>query len=302
MRPADDSPRPLAQADPAPPRIATPADRVARRCCRSSSSLVGGIVLLTIASLTRKRAATAAGTRSTRWSSRWPRRPSPRAAVGPGAGLGQAPGLDRHRRRRPRGPFSTAAGAVGIDGFGLFVDRRHLRRGDPRRAAGRRLPAPRGPRRPRVLRPACCCRPSGGVIMAMANDLIVLFLGLEMLSIAVYVLVGHAPAPGPVAGGAASSTSCSARSRRRSSSTASPSSTAPPARPTSSASATIDELPRPRHHVPARADQRRLLLARPRAAARRVRLQGRGRAVPLLEPRRVRRRAHPVGRLHGRRR
>ena len=34
---------------------------------------------------------------------------------------------------------------------------------------------------------------SGGVIMAMANDLIVLFLGLEVLSIALYVLAGYHP-------------------------------------------------------------------------------------------------------------
>src|SRR5215213_8578619 len=32
---------------------------------------------------------------------------------------------------------------------------------------------------------------SGGVMMAMANDLVVLFLGLEVLSIALYVLAGY---------------------------------------------------------------------------------------------------------------
>ena len=36
---------------------------------------------------------------------------------------------------------------------------------------------------------------SGGMVMASANDLIVMFLGLEILSIAVYVLAGYAPAP-----------------------------------------------------------------------------------------------------------
>ena len=56
-----------------------------------------------------------------------------------------------------------------------------------------------------------------------------MFLGLEILSIAVYVLAGHAPAPAAQSQEAASSTSCSARSRRPSSSTASPWSTAPPA-------------------------------------------------------------------------
>ena len=33
---------------------------------------------------------------------------------------------------------------------------------------------------------------SGGMVMAGANDLLVLFLGLEALSIAAYVLGGHA--------------------------------------------------------------------------------------------------------------
>src|SRR5688572_13189986 len=32
---------------------------------------------------------------------------------------------------------------------------------------------------------------AGGVMMAMANDLVVLFLGLEVLSIALYVLAGY---------------------------------------------------------------------------------------------------------------
>ena len=42
---------------------------------------------------------------------------------------------------------------------------------------------------------------AGGVVMAQANDLIVLFLGLEMLSIAVYVLAAMHLPPGHVAGG-----------------------------------------------------------------------------------------------------
>lgn len=85
------------------------------------------------------------------------------------------------------GAFSTAGGAVGIDGFSIFVTvviccavivgalvaDGYLRR--------------EGLEGPEfyvlVLLSA-----TGGVIMAMANDLIVLFLGLETLSIAVYVL------------------------------------------------------------------------------------------------------------------
>ena len=93
---------------------------------------------------------------------------------------------------------------------------------------------------------------------------------------------------------AGSSTSCSARSRRRCSSTASRSSTARPARRTSPASPT--------------SSRRTTLLARRRAAARhrvparRPRLQGRGRAVPHVDARRVPGRAHAGHRVHGRRR
>ena len=36
---------------------------------------------------------------------------------------------------------------------------------------------------------------AGGIVMAAANDLIVLFLGLETLSIALYVLAAIAPPP-----------------------------------------------------------------------------------------------------------
>ena len=62
--------------------------------------------------------------------------------------------------------------------------------------------------------------------MGAANDLIVLFLGLEMLSLALYVLAASNRRRAR-ARRAASSTSCSAGSRRRSSSTASPWCTAP---------------------------------------------------------------------------
>src|ERR687892_1423636 len=86
-----------------------------------------------------------------------------------------------------RGPFSTLDGAVGIDGFStfatvliaaavvlaaLFVDD-YLRREGLEGVEAYVL----------LLLSA-----TGGVIMAHANDLIVLFLGLEVLSMAVYVL------------------------------------------------------------------------------------------------------------------
>ena len=85
------------------------------------------------------------------------------------------------------GPFSTVGGAVGVDGFTLVVTMliavavvvvalvadEHLRHD--------RIEGPE----PYVL---LLLSAAGGVVMAMANDLIVLFLGLETLSIAAYVL------------------------------------------------------------------------------------------------------------------
>jgi NADH-quinone oxidoreductase subunit N len=86
-----------------------------------------------------------------------------------------------------QGPFSTLAGTVGVDGFStfvtfllgaavvlaaLFIDD-YLRREHLEGVEAYVL----------LLLSA-----TGGVIMAHANDLIVLFLGLEVLSMAVYVL------------------------------------------------------------------------------------------------------------------
>jgi NADH-quinone oxidoreductase subunit N len=86
-----------------------------------------------------------------------------------------------------RGPFSTLADSVGVDGFSVFftfiigasvilaaliTDGFQRREGDDGAEAY-------------VL---MLLSASGGVIMASANDLIVMFLGLEILSIAVYVL------------------------------------------------------------------------------------------------------------------
>ncbi len=86
-----------------------------------------------------------------------------------------------------RGPFSTLGQAVGIDGFSVFATivlcagvvlaalllDGWLRREDMEGAE------------PYVL---LLLSASGGVMMASANDLIVMFLGLEILSLAVYVL------------------------------------------------------------------------------------------------------------------
>ncbi len=87
------------------------------------------------------------------------------------------------------GAFSTVGGSVGIDGFSLFITivictavamaallaNAYLRREDME-----------GPEFYVLM----LISASGGVMMAMANDLIVMFLGIETLSIAVYVLAG----------------------------------------------------------------------------------------------------------------
>lgn len=87
----------------------------------------------------------------------------------------------------PYGPFSAVAGAIGIDGFSVFLTMliciavilgALLADGYLRREG---LDGPEY----YVL---MLLSASGGVIMAMANDLIVVFIGLETLSIAVYVL------------------------------------------------------------------------------------------------------------------
>ena len=128
-----------------------------------------------------------------------------------------------------------------------------------------RCAAPRttGPR----STPCTSWRRSAAVVMASANDLIVLFLGLETLSLALYVLAASDRRRDRAAS-RASSTSCSAGSRPRSSSTASRWSTARPDRRTSARSSPTCSGRRPREQRDARA-------GRDRAAARRPRVQGR---------------------------
>ena len=90
---------------------------------------------------------------------------------------------------RDNGPYAAVADAVVIDGFGVFflitigvavvlgslVADSYLRRED--------LDGPE-------FYVLMLLSASGGMTMAIANDLIVLFLGLEILSIALYVLAG----------------------------------------------------------------------------------------------------------------
>jgi NADH-quinone oxidoreductase subunit N len=86
-----------------------------------------------------------------------------------------------------RGPFSTLAQSIGVDGFSVFativigagvVLAALLMEGWLRREGMEGA-------EPYVL---LLLSASGGVMMASANDLIVMFLGLEILSLAVYIL------------------------------------------------------------------------------------------------------------------
>jgi NADH-quinone oxidoreductase subunit N len=104
-----------------------------------------------------------------------------------GTAIGLAVPLWRRVHDGDRGPFATLEGAIGVDGFSVFATvviaagvilaallaDGYLRREDLDGVE------------PYVL---MLLSASGGVVMAQANDLIVLFLGLEVLSIAVYVL------------------------------------------------------------------------------------------------------------------
>jgi NADH-quinone oxidoreductase subunit N len=88
------------------------------------------------------------------------------------------------------GPFGVVADALVVDGFGVFLTAliaasvvlsALLADGYLRREG---LEGPE-------LYVLMLLSAAGGVVMAMANDLVVLFLGLEILSIALYVLAGY---------------------------------------------------------------------------------------------------------------
>jgi NADH-quinone oxidoreductase subunit N len=89
-----------------------------------------------------------------------------------------------------RGPFTTAAGALTVDGFTVFfivvialgIALAALLADDYLRREN--LDGPE-------LYVLMLLAGAGGIIMAMANDLVVVFLGLETLSIALYVLAGY---------------------------------------------------------------------------------------------------------------
>jgi NADH-quinone oxidoreductase subunit N len=89
-----------------------------------------------------------------------------------------------------RGPFTAVAAAVTVDGFSIFfvvlialsVGLAALLCDDYLRREGLEGPE---------LYVLMMLSGAGGVLMAMANDLIVLFLGLETLTIALYVMAGY---------------------------------------------------------------------------------------------------------------
>ena len=92
--------------------------------------------------------------------------------------------------------------------------------------------------RPAPSTTRCCCRRRiGMIVMAASNDLITIFLGLELMSLALYVLVGLPPQPARVERGGAQVLPARRVRERASCSTASRCSTAPPAPRTSRASA-----------------------------------------------------------------
>ena len=189
------------------------------------------------------------------------------------------------------GPYQAIAGMVAVDGFAVFVmtvvliatllalflsagylDRENLE----------------GPEYYALM----LCSATGMMLMASANDLIIVFLALEILSIALYVLAAF--------------------DRRRLTSQeaglkyfllGSFSSAVFLYGIALVYGATGQHQPHqdrrlPRDHDAAR---RRRAPARRRADARRARVQGRGRAVPHVDARRVPRRTDARHRVHGRR-
>ena len=89
---------------------------------------------------------------------------------------------------RDDGPITTVAGMVRVDLFGVFLGVVVVIRDGPRGAAvDRATSAARGSRLPSTS--GSCSSPASGMLaMTTANDLIVVFVALELLSIPLYVL------------------------------------------------------------------------------------------------------------------
>jgi NADH-quinone oxidoreductase subunit N len=133
---------------------------------------VGGLLILTLTSVTKRLPAWAI----TGWT----------VAAAAGSIISVLPLWDRVQSPT-EGPSATIAGSVGFDGFSLFLtvvialavamasllSHSYLERED--------LPGPE-------LHVLLLLSAAGGVIMAFSNDLLVFFLGLETLSMAVYIM------------------------------------------------------------------------------------------------------------------
>jgi NADH-quinone oxidoreductase subunit N len=135
----------------------------------------GALLLLTIAALTR---------------AAWPKGASTIITIVTAVTAGAcAVGLSDRVTDADRGPFTAIAGAITVDTFSIFLTvvicigivLATLLSDDYLRREG--LDGPE-------LHALMLLSATGGVVMAMANDLIVLFLGLETLSIALYVMAG----------------------------------------------------------------------------------------------------------------
>ena len=197
-----------------------------------------------------------------------------------------------------RGPYTSVAHAVVVDGFSVLITVL-VTAARPHRPGRRGLPQAGGDRGAE-LHVLAMVSASGAMLMGQANDLVIVFLGLEILSIALYVLRLQ-PQAGRVGGGGAQVL----RARR-----------------VLLGDLRLRHRPHLRRHRldqpdpdrqlpgPQRARPRRGAARRAGAPPGRLRLQGRGGAVPHVDARRLPGRARrrsigfmaavaKVGRLRG---
>ena len=177
-----------------------------------------------------------------------------------------------------------------MDGFSVLITMLVVGRHAAHRAGGRRLSQPRG-YRGAEFHVLALMSASGAMLMGSANDLIIIFLGLEILSIALYVLTAFNHRPGRLGRGGAQ--------------------VLHPGRLLLGHLRLRDRAHLRRHGLDQPDPDRRLPLqerrahqrapaGRPGPHAGRLRLQGGGGAVPHVDARRLRGCAHPGDRVHGR--